>query len=287
MSSVIIKTLQFPKNYLEHKYGLIHFHFFVQYAKVAGITVELIDCNDRVFISESHLTFSCTVNNDQQIIIDYADHSIRDWKNLYQNVPYFKFQTTIDNLNNFIPLGPPMVGVKRKGTKGATIREYNHIRHHYNYQPGTTILCKQLPNGAAIDRRNLVHSLLNKNFNNVDILAEQDQLDFWKQHETCLTAVCVPGATNNMVDRGHIELIGLGVCTISPDLYTVFPNFSRLESGKHYIKCKDDYSDLIDIIKDLQKNPTVAKIIGDNAKSFYENYYTPTKYWQWISENIQ
>jgi len=278
--------LKFSDNYLKHKYGLIHFHFFVQYAKVAGIAVELVEPDNRVFIAEDQLIFSCTID-DQQIIVDYADHSSRNWKDLYPSLPYFKFQTIKDNLHDFIPLGPPMVGVKRKGTKGATVREYNHVKYYYDYQPGTAILCKQLPNGAATERRNSVHALLRENFNDVDTLADQNQIDFWKQHETCLAAVCVPGATNNMVDRGHIELIGLGVCTISPELHTVFPGRRQLKAGKHYIKCCDDYSDLVDIIKELQKNPTLAKSIGHNAKRFYEKYYTPAAYWQWIRENIQ
>ena len=167
------------------------------------------------------------------------------------------------------------------------MREYNSVKYHYNYQPGKKILCKQLPNGAAVNRRTNVHNLLSTNFSQVDITANDDQLDFWKAHEDCLTAVCVPGATNNIVDRGHIELIGLGVCTISPNLETIFPYHQKLISDQHYIQCQDDYSDLVDIIKDLEKNPEKCKQIGNRARKFYEDYYTPSKYWQWILGNIQ
>ena len=279
-------SLKFPKNYLEHRYGLIHFHFFVQYAKVAGVDVKLVDPDEHVFIAEDQLIFSCTVNG-RQIVVDYADHSTRNWKNLYPNVPYFKFQTTKNNPGDLIPLGPPMVGVKRKGSKGATMREYNHARWHYNYTPGSAILCKQLPNGAAVERRNHVHQLLTENFTDVDIAADCDQIEFWRQHENCLTAVCVPGATNNMVDRGQIELIGLGVCTISPKLLTVFPKQQTLKAGKHYIQCRNDYSDLVDILQDLQKNPEMAKNVGRHARRFYEKFYAPNKYWEWIVRNIK
>jgi len=278
--------LKFPKDYLVHKYGLIHFHFFVQYAKIAGVNVELVDSDSQIFIADDHLIFSCTVN-DQQIIVDYADHSTRNWKNFYPGLPYFKFQTTSNNSKDFISLGPPMVGVKRKGTKGATVREYNNIRYNYDYRPGQSILCKQLPNGAAIDRRNYVHQLLKENFSDVDVTADCDQIDFWHAHERCLTAVCVPGATNNMVDRGHLELLGLGVCTISPELYTVFPNNKTLIPGRQYIRCRDDYSDLIDIIKVLQKNPSRCERVGQSARAFYNKNYTPEKYWQWIMENLK
>ena len=280
-----LATMKFPAEYKSHKYSLIHFGFFVQYAKIAGVDVELVKSDDRVFIADNQLIFSFTID-DQQVIVDYADHSTRDWQKDYPGIPYFKFQTTVDNPQTHIPLGPPMVGVKRMGTKGATMREYNHVRFHFQYQPRTGILCKQSPNGAATERRNHVHQLLQDNFYNVDIDANCDQIDFWKAHRNCLAAVCVPGATNNMIDRGHIELMGLGVCTVSPKLLTLFPGRCELVPGKHYIQCADDYSDLVDILKDLEQNKPKCKQVGAAARSFYEEHYTPAQYWKWIMENL-
>jgi len=277
--------MQFPADSESHKYNLIHFRFFLQYAKIAGVEVELAPTSKNVYIPQDQLVFSCMIN-DQQVIVDYADHSSRSWKKYYPDVPYFKFQTQIKDVGDHIPLGPPMVGVKRIGTKGATMREYNHVKYHYDYRPGTQILCKQLPNGAALERRNQVHTLLRKAFPASDISADCDQMDFWKMHETCLAAVCVPGATNNMVDRGHIELMGLGVCTVSPRLDTVFPHHQQLVPGKHYIKCQDDYSDLLEILTELQKFPERCKEVGNNARQFYDEYYSPQKYWNWILENL-
>ena len=279
-------VLKFPIEYQTHKYSLIHFSFFIQYAKIAKIEIELVKSTDKIFISNDHLIFSCLVN-DQQIIVDYADHVAKNWQKEYPGIPYFKFQTNLPLPENCIPLGPPMVGIKKKGSKGATMREYMDIKNYYNYHPEKNILCKQMPNGAAIERRNLVHQLLSDNFKDVDISCDNDQIDFWKLHENCLAAICVPGATNNMVDRGHIELIGLGVCTVSPKLYTVFPDSRQLEEGKHYIRCEDDYSDLVRILELLQKNPGISRSIGNNARKFYEEIYTPQKYWQWIMENLK
>jgi hypothetical protein len=285
MKSTIAK-LKFPTESVRHKYNLIHFRFFTQYAKIAGVEIELVPSDDRVFIPDDQLIFSCMIN-DQQVIVDYADHSTRNWRHLYPSVPYFKFQTTKINPRDIIPLGPPMVGVKRIGTRGATMREYNHVRYHYKCTPGKTILCKQLPNGAAIERRNLVHQLLVKNFESVDISADSDQIDFWRAHERCLAAVCVPGATNNMVDRGHIELMGLGVCTVSPKLVTLFPQYQELVPNYHYIQCADDYSDLVDKLRHIEANLDLCRSVGKNARRFYEEYYTPECYWQWILGNLQ
>jgi hypothetical protein len=284
---MISKTvLKFDKDYLNHRYGLIHFNFFVQYARMAKIEVELVDSDDKVFIKDDHLIFSCTINN-RQVIVDYADHATRNWQTEYPGIPYFKFQSNLPLPAGCIPLGPPIVGVKKKGTKGATMREYINLKYTYNYTPGQTISCKQMPNGAAVDRRNHVHDLLTTNFKNTDITYDTDQIDFWKAHELCLAAVCVPGATNNMVDRGQMELMGLGVCTVSPRLNTVFPRLQLLKPGTHYIQCQDDYSDLVEILTHLQARPDLCKHIGNNAQKFYDKHYAPARYWKWIMENLQ
>jgi hypothetical protein len=280
-------VITFPDNCKSHKYYLIHLQFFLQYGKNAGFLIELVPPDDQVFISTDNLIFSCMING-KQIIVDYADHSTRNWKNYYPDSHYFKFQTTEENPRSLIPLGPPMVGIKQKGVKGATIREYLQFRNTFSFNPVThAILSKQIPNGAAKERRELVQKMLSENLTDVDITANNNQLSFWNMHKECLSAVCVPGATNNMVDRGHMELIGLGVCTISPRLKTLFPYYNTLTPNVHYIECKNDYSDLLDIIDNLKINPKISKEIGDAAREFYNQYYAPKKYWQWILENTQ
>jgi len=279
--------LFFPKEYINHKYRLIHFNFFVQYAMMAkNVSVNFVSNSPDVFVSDDELVFSCCINN-QQVIFDYADHYNRNWKNNYPGVPYFKFQKTTESISDAIPLGPPIVGIKMAGVQGATMREYYDVKYNYTYTPGEAILAKQLPNGAAIDRRNKVRALLSENFKDVDLNAKADQETFWNLHKNCLVSVCVPGATNNMVDRGQMELIGLGVPTISPRLDTIFTYNETLEPDVHYIQCKDDYSDLIDKIKELKEDKLKCKEISTNAKQFFDTHYLPDKYWKWIIENIE
>ena len=275
-------TLLFPKEYVEHKYSLIHFSFFIQYAKISGLNVELVESTDTVFLSDDKLIFSCMIDN-KQVIFDYADHHYRNWKSLFDDIPYFKFQTTADTSDGVFSLGPPIVGSKIKGSKGATMREYMQMRKTFDYSPTKKILSKQLPNGAATERRQYVHQMLQDAFGGrVDTDVDCDQWDFWKMHEGALASVCVPGATNNMADRGQTELIGLGVCTISPEIKTIFPYNKKLKPNYHYIKCKDDYSDLVDILNQLSKTPEKAIQIANRARKFYELYYTPESYWKWI-----
>lgn len=279
-------NMLFPEEYITHKYSLIHFNFFLQYAKVAGVEVDLVPSNNQVFIGkDNNLYFSCLINN-KQVIIDYSDHYYTNWKHLFRNIPYFKFQTTKKTKNNIIPLGPPIVGVKQKGSAGETLRTFLKVKESFNYEPGYSILCKQLPNGNAKERRQYVQKLLTSNFNDVDISPYDDQLVFWQKHENCCFAVCVPGANNNMIDRGQMELFGLGVCTISPQLNTKLPFNHIAKPGIHYIKCRDDYLDLLQIINNINSNQTELKRIGNNAKQLFNDIFYPTSYWKWILSNL-
>ena len=291
MNKSIIKTnnqiIHFPKECFDHKYYPIHFYFFIQYAKIAKINIMYIESTDKVFVKSDNNSFyfSCLINN-KQVIFDYNDLFYRDWVDENPNIKYFKFQSTKQSSKKVIPLGPPIVSYKNKQIQTVTIRTYLNIKKSFNYKPGPKILCKQIPNGGAIERRTHVHDLIQTNFKDYDIEANSNQVDFWKSHEDSTIAVCVPGATNNMIDRGQMELFGLGVCTISPELHTRLPYDVTPIPGVHYLKCKDDYSDLIDVIKHAQSNHTLCKSIGNGARYLFNNNFMPAKYWKWILQNI-
>jgi hypothetical protein len=279
-------VMLFPESYSTHRYNRIHFSFFLQMATVAGVDVRLVPDDDSVFVSDDALVWGCRIN-DREVIVDYSDHDYRDWAERWPDRPYFKFQRTSNTQAQAIPLGPPMIGGKRRGVQITDLRTYLNIRRHWQFRPGTLIACKQLPNGAAVERRNLVQALLSQNFADVDISANDDQVDFWRRHEHCLAAVCVPGACNNMIDRGHMELLGLGVCTVSPELRTQLPFQRILEPNVHYLQCRDDYSDLVDIVRDLESNPRRAEMVAREARAFWDQTYTPRIYWKWILQSLE
>ena len=281
-----IANMLFPKEYINHKYSLIHFNFFLQYAKIARVNVDLVPSNKQVFIGrDNNLFFSCAINN-KQVIIDYSDHYYSNWKHLFNGIPYFKFQTTDKSNKSIIPLGPPIVGVKQKRSTGETLRSFFSVKQSFNYTPGNSILCKQLPNGNATERRIHVQKLLQNNFKITDTSANDDQLIFWNKHENCALAVCVPGANNNMIDRGQMELFGLGVCTVSPTLNTKLPFKKNATENVHYLKCNDDYSNLIEIINKVKHDTETLKRVGNNAQNLFDEIFTPKRYWQWILLNI-
>ena len=110
-------------------------------------------------------------------------------------------------------------------------------------------------------------------------------MQFWKDSETCLISVCVPGWCNNMIDRGHMETIGLGVCTVSPKPKTILPYRTELKPGVHYLHGKEDDSDLVESSKNL--TPAKSKEIGDNARQLFDDVFVPKKYWNYIIEETE
>jgi len=145
------------------------------------------------------------------------------------------------------------------------------------------IINNQRPYGNATIRRNYVQKLLKKNFQEVltRILPQQA---FWEQINDCLVSVCVPGARNDMIDRGQLQLMGLGCCTISPLLTDSLCFNSRPIPGYQYIECKSDYSDLVDKINWCKENRETCVKIGENAKHFFQNNCTPKAINSWISQ---
>ena len=278
--------LEFPENYRTHRYNRIHFSFFLQMAQAAGVEVTMTRPDSTVFIGDPALIWGCRING-QAVIVDYSDHWYRDWTAEHPNRPYFKFQKTAASTAHITPLGPPMVGGKRRGIVISDLNSYLDVRRDFDYRPGNIVACKQLPNGAAVERRNLVHDILRTSFSNIDIDCDSDQIDFWRIHETVAAAVCVPGANNNMIDRGHMELMGLGVCTVSPRLDTMLPFGRQAVPGQHYVMCQDDYSDLVTIVQDLIDDPDRSRSIAQQARALWDELYAPDAYWRWIIKALE
>lgn len=289
------KILSFPKEYLNIRYAKTHFDFFISYAKLAGYKIEFSENSpsktfgEGIVYTEDNWGFACCINGKQFFvnISDQYDLPIQsEYLNNFPNIKFFKYQKSERLNDNSIPLGPPICfnTFRPPNLKDFNnIEEYFKLRESFVFSPGDKILCKQRPYGDATRRRIGVKLMIMENFKNHDLnYSVMNQVNFWNISQNCLTSVCVPGHRNNMVDRGHMELIGLGVCTISPNVDTIFCYDKVLEPDVHYIRCKDDYSDLTEKIKMLQKDKKLSKQIGDNARDFFDTYYKPEKYFEWI-----
>lgn len=277
-----MSKIQFPKKFRKHKYGKIHIMFLRDYLIRGGADLIEVPENDKVFSfykDIDHFLISITVDG-RQVIINCSDHHYLTYQDEFEGIPIFKFHYYRDfhkDMPNVFPIGPMMI-YNEKPEKNMS--NYFIIRREYNYTPGDIVLNKQKSYGKSVERRNNVKSVLHSE--STDLNGRSKQVEFWQQHENCLAAVCVPGAHNDMLDRGQYELMGLGVCTISPFIKTVMPWDQDLVPDKHYIRCADDYSDLKEKIEWARENKDRCQTIGDNAGAFFTNYCRPAMYVEWI-----
>lgn len=151
---------------------------------------------------------------------------------------------------------------------------------------GNTILNNQRISGGAIERRTIVAKILATHFGSDLDRDLTSQMDFWDKFNRCLVSVCVPGYCNNMVDRGHLQSLAFGVCTISPNLPEIFPFDRTLVPNQHYIRCNDDYSDLIEKIEWCKNNREKCIQIGKEAKTWFLSTCTPEYLLKWILSHI-
>ncbi len=180
---------------------------------------------------------------------------------------------------------------------------YKNLATQWAYKPGKTVLMKQRAYCGATERRNKVREILVAHYDNellnhqkhilggrvekiLDTNWEDPQEDFWKKGTECAVAVCVPGANNNMLDRGQLQLMAFGVCTISPNLPEFLPPFDSRFQNLHgcYMQCKDDYSDLVDCIEWCATHRPQCVDVGRWAKTFFERSCTPEAVGKWLAQ---
>jgi len=278
--------LEFPEKYKQHRYNNAHFSFIIDCARTAGIAIIFKPDSDKIWVGNDknktrHANmFSCILDN-KQIIIDFMDFAKYDKSKQNINIPYFKMHSDplLNSQNNIFPIGPSILYPR------SIFKEYLNVINNFKFKcSNNEIKNKQKPRGQAKQRRTKIQILLKKNFKNIDINYKSTPLNFWKEHENCLVSICVPGANNNMLDRGQLELMGLGVCTISPNIPTKISWNKQVTPDVHYLRCKDDYSDLVKLIKWCMNNKKECENIGGNAKELFSSYLMPNKYWEWIEK---
>lgn len=273
--------LLFPKNdgSVKTSYYKAYFAFVRRWAILACI--EVIDTtSDIVWCGGKLNVFSCVLDN-KQFIMDYSDHKPVRSELVKLGKPYFKWHYSYDTsfhikTKNVFPLSILM----DFDWKLFCARKVN-INYTAN---GNRILSNQRPRYGALKRRTFVQGMLKDrygdDFNNDFV----KQTDWWNMHTNCLVSVVVPGARNDMLDRGHFEEMGLGVCVICPEIVTVMLRNSKLEPYKHYVPVKSNYSNLIDQIEWCRENRLECVNIGKQAQKLFNAVAPPDNYWSYIKE---
>lgn len=261
-----MKKVKFPINNGQRYYD-IHFKYIENIFKYLDYDIEYYLAKDdelTIILNNKKILFDYWDSDECRYLdrkdIDYIFKFHYNYSKKYENKVFSFTPISFYDWNNYFELERKIV-----------------------YQADGYISNRQVPYGGALERRRNVQKLLKANFSNVETKVI-NQMAFWTDIENILVSVCIPGFCNNMLDRGQLQYMAYGACTISPKLPEVLPFGKCLFPDIHYIQCKDDYSDLVDIIKNLNKYKCIE--IGLNAKQLFLNTSTPKNLETWILNNI-
>ena len=262
-----------------HKYYSTHPQYVLNLLTKGGAKVEMVPAIS--FKSRSTVSFDCLIDG-HLCKFDFNDHEIIDRDESSKYKAYFKFHYHESHdigprEKNIFPFSP---------VNFHDWDLYNRLHPTINYTAKGKVLNNQAPAGAAIARRNHVAKILEETFSGNLDRARYPKEEFYKLINNASAIVCVPGARNNMLDRGQGQQMGLGACTISPKLNTRLSYHGMLVPGVHYVECKPDYSDLIEKVNWVKSNKDKAVQIGKAAKKLFLETSTPQKQVEWIKQCV-
>lgn len=260
----VILDVKFPLN-IGQKYYPIHFAYVLNIFKYLKWNISFKDYSDRgnAFIIEI---------NGKEFLMDFGDSSTTIAET---TLSIFKFHSLQKDLNRVIPFAP---------VSFYDWARYYELEKQIEYNASGFISNRQRPYAGALQRRTAIQGLLYNKFKHEVAFDLRGQEDYWKEINNVKVAVFVPGQNNNIYDRGHIQYMAFGCATISPNLPEVLPFNNTIIPDIHYIRCNDDYSDLIEIIENLDIEK--LKFIGNNAKQLFKQSCTPEVLGKWITNYV-
>ena len=276
----------FPNQQVRHHYYKKHADFIFKMAELNGINHSFIPYTDEVWYTSAIFSFTW---KGKQILVDIDDHLTIN-KDLPE-VLYFKYhynEGLHGDMKHVFPLGSMFISP-------APLETYQRFfemlsEDNFYNSANNMILCKQRPYGNALGRRKLVQETLRNKYGNSGFdcsVQKNHHIDHWQAQRNCLINVCVPGARPDMIDRGHLESMGLGVCVVAPPITDVLAGFIQLVAGVHYLECKADYSNIVEVVEWCKDNRGRCKEIGGNSKELFKKFYTPQNYWKWIDKCME
>jgi len=266
-------VIRFPEK-AEQRYYDSHYLFLKNLLSNAGMAI-------KEYKEERKKRGFIIIHKNKKMLIDYGDHHpiANDWQDFDIQFRFHYSKKVHGHLSRVFPLTPISFYDWDRCT---------NLQKEIEYTCNTDkILNNQRPGADAIERRIKVQKMLKKKYRtNLDVEIT-DKETFWKKINNCLVSVCVPGARNDILDRGQFQYMAFGACTISPSLDIELPYWKKLEAGIHYLNCKPDYSDLIDIIEYCRDNRDICEEIGTQAKQLFLDTSIPQKVWGWMKECIE
>ena len=258
-----------------HRYYFIHYTYVLNLLKAAGCEIIYTEATD--FDNYSQTCFEMKID-DKLVAVDFSDRTELsvplDKVKKYSAIFKFHYMPSLHRqFRNIYPFSP---------VNFQDWDAYSNTVNKIDYKATGLVLCKQRPYGDAVIRRKFVLDLLSKRYGDQFDRKRERELNFYMKINQALVSVCVPGARNDMLDRGQGQYFALGCCTISPKLVTMLSYNRNIVAGTHYVECKPDYSDLTEKIEWVRENPELAIQIGKNAKELFNETSLPDRQVEWI-----
>lgn len=143
------------------------------------------------------------------------------------------------------------------------------------------------PVGIELRRRRLkAREILVDRFGSRVDTKVDSQPEFYQKAFACLVSVHIPGSWEHCLDRGQHQLMGLGVCTVSPEIWPYCLD-ERPQAWLHYVPIRDDFSDLAEKVEWCDTHREECRRIGERARAFFEAHSTPKVIWQYVMQRLQ
>lgn len=263
-----LRDIDFPRPDGQRYYET-HYRFLARLASTAGVRISFVPMprKERGFEIRAE---------DTRILVDFGDHH-QTAEDLDEFNACFRYHYS-DKRHADEPKTYPLTPISFYDW-----RQYWKLASTLRYTgKNDMILNNQRPGAAAKVRRTVVQKILRKEYGDKLDTSITDKLTFWRKVERCLVAVCVPGARNDILDRGQLQYWALGACTISPRIDIRLPWRRKPQPGLHYVACADDYSDLLEKIEWCREHRSDCRRIGASAKALFQRSCTPQPVWEWI-----
>lgn len=278
-----------PRHSMFKRYYETYYRFFLKIFEYTGAAISYV--NDTA-VADGAFTSKIDKNT---LIFDYSDHlrvvttqnNLKCFKCHYsEGETFFNHENSIDakKKHTDYPLLFPFSPISFYDWQ-----IFTHYRECIAYRTSPVsnlIVCRQLPYGNALTRRKHVQGILRKEYGDYVVTSIVSKENFWFEISSCMCAVFVPGSRNDMLDRGHIQYLAFGCCTISPPIINILPFNKKLIPDVHYLACKPDYSDLLDKIEFARTHIKLCKEIGSNAKKLFMETCIPYKLMEWVNACI-
>jgi hypothetical protein len=258
----------------DQRYYDIHYKYVLEIFKYLKCNIELKEGMD-----VDKTCFLCEING-QTFAFDFADSN--EVNPIHTKYKTFKFHLLHgDATDNLLPFPP---------VSFYNWPEFFDLQKTIEYNPTKMIVSnRQRPYGNATVRRLHIQGRLKQCIPLESLhdlrIDEIEQKAFWKDVNNISLFVHVGGHHSLICDRSTLQLMGFGCGILSATIPEMLPWY-RVFNGT-YIRMRDDYSDLEEIILNSPKYYDRYKRIGDDAKELFMTTCTPEAISLWIQDCLK